>query len=84
MDVEPLGDDRCRITTAEDTLPWLAFRLILLHADFEVHEPPEIWVYLEQLSERLRRASSRDRASRETGSGARLHRTVKPQVRGRE
>ena len=41
-EIEPLGDDRCRITGAADTLPWLAFRLLQLDADFEVHEPPEL------------------------------------------
>jgi biotin operon repressor BirA-like protein len=53
LDIEPLGGDRCRITTAEDTLPWLAFRLLLLDADFEVHEPPELRSHLRQLSARI-------------------------------
>ena len=30
------GNNRCRITGAADTLPWLAFRLLELDADFEV------------------------------------------------
>jgi predicted DNA-binding transcriptional regulator YafY len=53
VEVEPLGDDRCRITTAEDTLPWLAFRLLQLDADFNVHEPPNLRAYLSQLGARL-------------------------------
>jgi hypothetical protein len=41
-EIEALGDDRCRAIGAEDTLPWLAFRLLVLDADFEVHDPPEL------------------------------------------
>jgi predicted DNA-binding transcriptional regulator YafY len=58
VEVEPLGDGRCRITTAEDTLPWLAIRLILLHEDFEVHEPPELLDYVGQTADRLRTAAA--------------------------
>ena len=57
-EIARLGADRCRITTAEDTLPWLAFRLLLLDADFEVLGPPELRAYLDQLGERLTRAAS--------------------------
>ena len=56
LEIEPLGDDRCRIMTGEDTLPWLGFALLRLDADFEVHEPPELKGYLEQMTDRLRRA----------------------------
>jgi hypothetical protein len=51
--VKPLGDNRCRITTAEDTLPWLAFRLLQLDVDFEVQNPPEMRAYLDRLRTRL-------------------------------
>ena len=56
-EVEPLDDNRCQITTAEDTLPWLAFRLLQLDADFEVHEPAELTRYLGELGDRLVRSS---------------------------
>jgi predicted DNA-binding transcriptional regulator YafY len=55
LHVEPLDDHRCRVTAADDTLPWLAFRLLQLDADFEVYEPPELRTYLEQLALRLSR-----------------------------
>ena len=63
LEIEPVGEDRCRITGAADTLPWLAFRLLQLDADFEVHEPPELREYLERLGERLQRAGARSSAS---------------------
>jgi predicted DNA-binding transcriptional regulator YafY len=63
LQLEALGDDRCRITGAEDTLPWLAFRLLQLDADFEIHEPSELRDYVERLGERLQRAGARSSAS---------------------
>jgi predicted DNA-binding transcriptional regulator YafY len=57
VEVEPLGVERCRITTAEDTLPWLAFRLLQLDADFEVDDPPQFGAYLRRLARRLNRAT---------------------------
>ena len=60
--IEPLGADRCRITGAADTLPWLAFRLLQLDADFEIHEPPELSAYTQLLGDRLRRAATRPSA----------------------
>jgi predicted DNA-binding transcriptional regulator YafY len=53
LEIEPQDDERCRVITAEDTLPWLAFALIRLDADFEVHEPPELRRYVELLAKRL-------------------------------
>ena len=58
LEVEPLGNNRCRITAAADTLPWLAFRLLGLDADFEVHEPADLRNYISQLGERLGRAGA--------------------------
>jgi predicted DNA-binding transcriptional regulator YafY len=57
VEVEQLGENRCRITTAEDTLPWLAFRLLQLDADFEVDDPPQFGAYLRRLARRLNRAT---------------------------
>jgi hypothetical protein len=58
VEIEPLGDDLCRITTAEDTLPWLAFRLVLLEADFEIQDPPEMQLYLHDLGDRFVRCAA--------------------------
>ena len=60
--IESLGDDRCRITGAADTLAWLTFRLLQLDADFEIHEPPELSAYMQLLGDRLRRAATRPSA----------------------
>ena len=53
--IEPLGANRCRVTIDGDTLDWLAFRLLLVDADFEIHEPAELVTYMRRLGERLRR-----------------------------
>jgi predicted DNA-binding transcriptional regulator YafY len=62
LEIEPLDDHRCRISGAADTLPWLAFRLLQLDADFEVHEPLELRRYVDQIGARLRRAAHPDSA----------------------
>ena len=67
LEIEPLGDDRCRITTGEDTLPWLAFALLRLDADFEVRDPPALRAYLQRLGERLTGSV----ASQPSGDGSR-------------
>jgi predicted DNA-binding transcriptional regulator YafY len=54
--VESLGRDRCRLRTHADTLDWLAFRLVTLGCEFEVHEPPELIRYLRELTGRVGRA----------------------------
>jgi predicted DNA-binding transcriptional regulator YafY len=59
LQLEPLGEDRCRVTGAADTLPWLASRLLQLDTDFEVDEPPELRTYVDQLGKRLSRAAQR-------------------------
>ncbi|WP_220449369.1 WYL domain-containing protein [Nonomuraea longispora] len=40
-----------------DTLDWLAFRLLALGCEFEVHEPAELTAHLRALSARLTRAA---------------------------
>lgn len=60
--LETLEANRCRITIDGDTLAWLAFRLILLDADFEIHEPAELVTYVERLARRLRRTADRSLA----------------------
>jgi predicted DNA-binding transcriptional regulator YafY len=57
-EVESFGSDRCRVTSAGDTLDWLAFRLLQLEADFEIHEPVELVEHVRRLGDRLRRAGA--------------------------
>jgi predicted DNA-binding transcriptional regulator YafY len=53
----PLGDGRCRWESAADTVEWLAFRLLTLDCEFEVHEPPELVDHLRTVAGRARRAA---------------------------
>jgi len=56
VDLEPLDDDRCRLTGYADTLPWLAIRLLSLGLEFRVLGPPELIDYVTELSRRAARA----------------------------
>ncbi|MGH8912189.1 MAG: helix-turn-helix transcriptional regulator [Acidimicrobiia bacterium] len=53
--VEPIGDDRCVIHLEGDYLEWLAFQILWLAVDFEIHDPPELVDYMTGLSARLSR-----------------------------
>jgi len=55
--VEPLGPDRCEFRTGDDDLDWLALRVAMLGAEFEVHEPPELIERLRALAARVARAT---------------------------
>jgi predicted DNA-binding transcriptional regulator YafY len=55
-DLEPIDDHTCRLRSHTDTLEWLAFRLIMLGCEFEVHSPPELAAYLRSLAGRVTRA----------------------------
>jgi predicted DNA-binding transcriptional regulator YafY len=57
-DLTPAGEQACRLHSNADTLEWLAFRLMLLGCEFEVHQPPELADYLRTLGARLTRAAS--------------------------
>ena len=59
--LEPLDGRRCRLSIEGDTLPWLAFRLLALDVDFEVHEPRELTSYLRTVLHRVQRATTPDR-----------------------
>lgn len=52
------GPAACRVETHADTLDWLAFRLLALGCEFEVHEPPELAAHLRALAGRITRATS--------------------------
>jgi predicted DNA-binding transcriptional regulator YafY len=54
--LEPVDERTCRLRTAADSLDWLALRLGLLGADFEVREPPELAAHVRTLGGRFLRA----------------------------
>jgi predicted DNA-binding transcriptional regulator YafY len=58
-EVEATGEHSCRLSTAPDTLEWLAAQLIRLGCEFEVHEPPELIGHLTALAARVARAARR-------------------------
>jgi predicted DNA-binding transcriptional regulator YafY len=55
---EPLGPHTCEYRTGDDDLGWLAMRIVMLGADCEVHEPPELIARLRGLARRLTDATS--------------------------
>ncbi|MCK2221236.1 YafY family transcriptional regulator [Actinomadura sp. ATCC 31491] len=55
-ELEPVDAGSCRLSGQADTLEWLAFRLVTLGCEFEVHEPPELIAYLRELAARTLRA----------------------------
>ena len=56
-DLESIDAGRCRLRSHTDTLEWLAFALLRLGCEFEVHEPPELREHLRLLAGRLMRAA---------------------------
>ncbi|HWT24444.1 MAG TPA: YafY family protein [Solirubrobacteraceae bacterium] len=53
--VTPLDDTTCEYRSGDDNLDWLAVRVLMLGADFEVHEPPELAEHLRGWARRLGR-----------------------------
>ncbi|WP_444947302.1 helix-turn-helix transcriptional regulator [Micromonospora ureilytica] len=58
VDLEPIDATSCRLRSNADTLEWLAWRLLTLGCDMEVHEPPELIAHLRQIGSRATRAAS--------------------------
>src|SRR5918998_5293076 len=56
-DLEAIDEGSCRLRSHTDTLEWLAFALLRLDCEFEVHEPPELREHLRTLAGRLGRAT---------------------------
>jgi predicted DNA-binding transcriptional regulator YafY len=56
--LEPIDQQRCRVTIETDTIEWLAFRLTSLGIEFEVHAPPELVDHLRAIGGRALRAAS--------------------------
>src|SRR3954454_20750953 len=52
-EVTPLGDARCELRTGDDNLDWLAMRIAMISADYEVHGPPELIERLRLIGERI-------------------------------
>ncbi|MEV4657033.1 YafY family protein [Micromonospora sp. NPDC049301] len=57
VDLEPIDATSCRLRSHADTLDWLAWRLLTLGCDVEVHEPPELIAYLREIGGRATRAA---------------------------
>jgi predicted DNA-binding transcriptional regulator YafY len=53
----PITAQTCRVHSHADTLEWLAFRLMMLGCEFDVHQPPELAEYLQALGARAIRAA---------------------------
>ncbi|MCG5435730.1 helix-turn-helix transcriptional regulator [Micromonospora foliorum] len=58
VDLEPIDATSCRLRSNADTLEWLAWRLLTLGCDVEVHEPPELIAHLRELGVRATRAAT--------------------------
>ena len=54
--VEPIDEETCEYRTGDDDLDWLAMRIGMLGAEFEVQEPPELIEHLRLLEGRVGRA----------------------------
>src|SRR5262249_18392638 len=56
-EIRALSAKTCEFRARDDDLGWLAMRVAMLGADFEVREPPELIAELRAMAERLRRAA---------------------------
>jgi predicted DNA-binding transcriptional regulator YafY len=54
----PIDDESCEYRTSDDSLDWLAMRVGMIGADFEVHEPPELVDAMRALAERFAAAAA--------------------------
>ena len=53
----PIDDGSCEYRPSDDSLEWLAMRVGMIGAEFEVHEPPELREAMEALAARFTRAT---------------------------
>ncbi|MER5264336.1 YafY family protein [Actinosynnema sp. NPDC002837] len=58
-DVEVVDERTCVLRNFSDTVEYLAFHLVQLGCEFEVHEPPELVRHLRELHDRVGRAVGR-------------------------
>lgn len=54
--VTPLDDGRCELRIGDEDLDWLALRIAMLDADYELDGPPELTERLRALARRIERA----------------------------
>ncbi len=54
----PIDEGSCEYRTSDDSVEWLAMRVGMIDAEFEVHEPPELVDAMRALAERFRRAAA--------------------------
>ncbi|MEV1072241.1 helix-turn-helix transcriptional regulator [Micromonospora parva] len=57
VELAPIDATSCRLRSNADTLEWLAWRLLTLGCELEVHEPPELIAHLRQIGTRATRAA---------------------------
>ncbi|MGC4816742.1 helix-turn-helix transcriptional regulator [Micromonospora sp. DT63] len=76
VDLEPIDATSCRLRSDADTLEWLAWRLLTLGCDIEVHEPPELITYLRQIGVRATRAAGPQAAETGRPGGTPVRRTL--------
>lgn len=57
--VTAIDAERCEFVTSDESLDWLAVRVGMLGADFEVHEPPELAERFRALAGRFGRAAGK-------------------------
>jgi predicted DNA-binding transcriptional regulator YafY len=55
--VTPIDDATCEYRAGDDHLDWLAVRVLMLGAEVEVREPPELVERMGELAGRMARAS---------------------------
>ena len=53
--VTALDDGRCELRVNDDNLDWLAMRIAMVGAEYEVHEPPELVERLRDIAARIAR-----------------------------
>ena len=56
--IEPIDETTSEYRTGDDDLEWLALRIVMLGADFELDGPPELRATLEALAKRIERATT--------------------------
>ena len=54
--IRALDDHRCDVRLADENLDWLAMRIAMIGAEFEVHEPPELVERLREIGQRISRS----------------------------
>ncbi len=57
--ITEIDEESCQYRSSDDDLHWLAMRILMLGADFEVHDPPELVAELERVRDRLAAALPR-------------------------